>query len=247
MGNETPVRQGVNVRRGWVIAAWVVAGTVVCGAVAFGLSWWLIAPHLEGADEYPGGVVLRDNAGRVLRVSLGPDDEDCRPYYVASKEDWIVKALVAAEDRRFFEHAGVNLPSVMRATFQNISSLRRVSGASTITMQATRLILPHPRTLAWKYVEAFRAMQTERARDKLWIISQYLNRAPFGSNLVGVEAAAQGWFGKRTKDLGMTSASARRRCLRGWCSVPRGSVPTATSTAPSNAAPTCSGACARLE
>ena len=172
-----------------------------------GLSWWLIDPHLEGADEYPGGVVLRDNAGTVLRVSLGPDDEDCRPYYVASREDWVVKALVAAEDRRFFEHSGVNLPSVVRAAFQNVTSLRRVSGASTITMQATRLIHPHPRTLAWKYVEAFRAMQTERAHDKLWIISQYLNRAPFGSNLVGVEAAAQGWFGKRAKDLGIGEAA----------------------------------------
>ena len=112
-------------RRRWVIAAWVVVGAVVCGAVAFGLSWWLIDPHLEGADEYPGGVVLRDSAGTVLRVSLGPDDEDCRPYYVGSADDWIVKALVAAEDRRFFEHSGVNLPSVVRATFQNISSLRR--------------------------------------------------------------------------------------------------------------------------
>ena len=194
-------------RRGWVIAARVAAGAVVCGAVAFGLSWWLIDPHLEGADEYPGGVVLRDNAGKVLRVSLGPDDADCRPYYVASREDWIVKALVAAEDRRFFEHSGVNLPSVVRATIQNITALRRVSGASTITMQATRLICPHPRTLAWKYVEAFRAMQTERLHDKLWIVSQYLNRAPFGSNLVGVEAAAQGWFGKHAKDLGIGEAA----------------------------------------
>ena len=197
----------MNVRRAWVITGSVVAGAVVFGATAFGLSWWLIDPHLENAETYSGGVVLRDNAGTVLRVSLGADDEDCRPYYVASKDDWIVKALVAAEDRRFFEHSGVNLPSVVRATFQNVTSLRRVSGASTITMQATRLIHPHPRTLAWKYVEAFRAMQTERAHDKLWIISQYLNRAPFGSNLVGVEAAAQGWFGKRAKDLGIGEAA----------------------------------------
>jgi len=195
------------VRRAWVISAWVVAVAVVLGAVAFSVSWWLIDPHLEGAEAYAGGVVLRDNAGTVLRVSLGPDDEDCRPSYVASADDWIVKALVAAEDRRFFEHSGVNLPSVIRATFQNITSLRRVSGASTITMQATRLISPHPRTLAWKYVEAFRAMQTERLHDKLWIISQYLNRAPFGSNLVGVEAAAQGWFGKHAKDLGIGEAA----------------------------------------
>ena len=194
-------------RRRWVIAAKVAVGAVVCGAAAFGVSWWLIDPHLEGADAYPGGVVLRDNAGTVLRVSLGPGDVDCRPYYAASEGDWIVKALVASEDRRFFSHSGVNLPSVLRAAFQNVTSLRRVSGASTITMQATRLIHPHPRTLAWKYVEAFRAMQTERVHDKLWIISQYLNRAPFGSNLVGVEAAAQGWFGKRACDLGIGEAA----------------------------------------
>ena len=183
------------------------AVTAVLGAAAFGLSWWLIDPHLEDADAYPGGAVLRDNAGNVLRVSLGPGDVDCRPYYAASRDDWVVKALVASEDRRFFSHSGVNVPSVVRAVFQNITSLRRVSGASTITMQATRLFHPHPRTLAWKYVEAFRAMQTERAHDKLWIISQYLNRAPFGSNLVGVEAAAQGWFGKRAQDLGIGEAA----------------------------------------
>ena len=175
--------------------------------MVFILSWLLIDPHLEMAESYPGGLVLRDGAGNVLRVSLGKDDTDCRPYYRASPDDWIVKALIASEDRRFYSHSGVNVPSVLRACFQNVTSLRRVSGASTITMQATRLILPHPRNLAWKYVEAFRAMQTERVRDKMWIISQYLNRAPFGSNLVGVEAAANGWFGKRAKDLGIGEAA----------------------------------------
>ena len=194
-------------RRRWVIAAKAAAGVAVFGAAVFGVSWWLIDPYLEDAATYPGGVVLRDNAGNVLRVSLGPGDVDCRPYYVASEGDWIVKALVASEDRRFFSHSGVNVPSVVRAVFQNVTSLRRVSGASTITMQATRLVHPHPRTLAWKYVEAFRAMQMECVHDKLWIISQYLNRAPFGSNLVGVEAAAQGWFGKRAKDLGIGEAA----------------------------------------
>ena len=178
-----------------------------CGIVVFAASWLLIDPHLEMADDYPGGLVLRDDVGTVLRVSLGAADTDCRPYYRASPDDWIVKALVASEDRRFYDHWGVNVPSVLRACVQNVTSLRRVSGASTITMQATRLILPHPRTLAWKYVEAFRAMQTERARDKMWIVSQYLNRAPFGSNLVGVEAAANGWFGKRAKDLGIGEAA----------------------------------------
>ena len=177
------------------------------GILVFALSWLLIDPHLERSDAYPGGLVLRDSAGQVLRVSLGAGDVDCRPYYQASREDWIVKALVASEDRRFFDHHGVNLPSVLRACFQNVTSLRRISGASTLTMQATRLILPHPRTLLWKYVEAFRALKMECRRDKLWIITQYLNRAPFGSNLVGVEAAANGWFGKSAKELGIGEAA----------------------------------------
>ena len=185
------------------VLLWGIGGA----GAAFALSWLLIDPCLERAGTYPGGTVLRDAAGTVLRVSLGPGDVDCRPYYVASTNDWIVKALVASEDRRFFSHWGVDVPSVLRACVQNVTALRRISGASTITMQATRLIAPHPRSLAWKYVEAFRAMKTELRHDKLWIVSQYLNRAPFGSNLVGVEAAANGWFGKRAKDLGIGEAA----------------------------------------
>lgn len=188
----------------------LISAAVVClvaGAAVFAVSWLLVDPHLELAETYPGGTVLRDNAGTVLRVSLGPGDVDCRPYYLASENDWIVKALVASEDRRFFSHHGINIPSILRATFQNVTSLRRISGASTITMQATRLISPFPRNLPWKYVQAFRAMQTEMRRGKLWIVSQYLNRAPFGSNLIGVEAAAQGWFGKQARELGIGEAA----------------------------------------
>ena len=188
-------------------AAWFCSGAALVGAAAFLVAWLLIDPRLDLADAYPGGTVLRDSAGNVLRVSLGPGDVDCRPYYTASTNDWIVKALVASEDRRFYRHRGVDVPSVVRACVQNITSLRRVSGASTITMQASRLISPHPRTLPWKFVEAVRALKIERVRDKTWIVSQYLNRAPFGSNLVGVEAAANGWFGKRAADLGIGEAA----------------------------------------
>ena len=188
-------------------ASLLVACAFALLAVIVLLSWALIDPKLEKAGHYPGGIVLRDREGRVLRVSLGADDVDCRPYYAASTNDWVVKALIASEDRRFLDHWGVDLPSVARACFQNVTSLRRISGASTITMQASRLISPHPRTLAWKYVEAFRALKIERIHDKLWIVSQYLNRAPFGSNLVGVEAAANGWFGKLARDLGIGEAA----------------------------------------
>ena len=103
----------------------ILGVTAAAGGVAFALSWLLIDPHLENADAYPGGLVLRDGAGRVLRVSLGADDTDCRPYYLAEPDDWIVKALVASEDRRFYSHWGVNVPSVLRACFQIITSCFR--------------------------------------------------------------------------------------------------------------------------
>ncbi len=176
-------------------------------AAFLGASWCAIDWTGAGSDEYPGGVVLRDDAGNVLRVSLGEGDVDCRPYYSADADDWIVKALVASEDGTFWEHRGVRPLSVLRAAFQNVTCRRRVSGASTITMQAVRLIAPHPKTFWWKWKEAVMALKMERRRSKEWIVSQYLNRAPFGSNLVGIEAAAQGWLGKGAKDLGIGEAA----------------------------------------
>ncbi len=161
----------------------------------------------EESARFPGGKVLRDSSGRILRVTLDEQGRDCRPTYAADPEDWIVKALVAAEDGEFWRHRGVRPGSVLRAAWQNLRGGRRVSGASTITMQAVRLIRPHPKTFLWKAREAVMAVKMERERDKLWIVSQYLNRAPFGANLVGIEAAAEGWFGHPAKSLGLGEAA----------------------------------------
>ena len=176
-------------------------------AVALAAAWLCIGWTDEGSNDYAGGVVLCDAGGEVLRVSLGEGDVDCRPYYAADPDDWVVKALVASEDGTFWKHCGVRPLSVLRATFQNLFYRRRISGASTITMQAVRLIRPHPKTLWWKFKEAVMALKMERAKDKRWILSQYLNRAPFGSNFIGVEAAANGWFGKGAKQLGLGEAA----------------------------------------
>ena len=150
---------------------------------------------------------MRDDAGNVLRVSLGPGDTDCRQYYRAAADDWIVKAVIASEDGSFWTHHGVRPLSIIRAACQNVFYCRRISGASTITMQAVRLIRPHSKTLWEKWKEAVRAVKMERMKSKEWILSQYLNRAPYGSNLVGIEAAAQGWFGKGAKELGLGEAA----------------------------------------
>ena len=192
----------------WIRRIGRIAAAGTLSAIVFvALSWTFIDWTDERADKYAGGVILRDDAGNVLRVSLGEGDTDCRPFYVASRDDWIVKALVASEDGSFWSHHGVRPLSILRAACQNVFYGRRISGASTITMQAVRLIRPHPKTLWWKWKEAMMALKMERTKSKEWILSQYLNRAPYGSNLVGIEAAAQGWFGKGAKSLGLGEAA----------------------------------------
>ena len=111
-----------------------VAAVVSAVAAAFvALSFLLVAwPERESA-EYAGGVILRDAAGEVIRVSLGEGDVDCRPFYEADESDWIVKAIIASEDGEFWSHCGVRPLSVLRATFQNVFYRRRISGASTIS------------------------------------------------------------------------------------------------------------------
>ena len=179
----------------------------IAAAVAFVVLWVCNPPPLEEARAFPEGFVMRDAAGEIIRVGLGPGDVDCRPTYVANRDDWIAKAIVAAEDSRFFSHNGVRVDSLLRSIRQNVTAFRRVSGASTITMQTVRLIKPHKRSFLNKVFEAFKALRLERAMTKEEILSQYLNRAPFGSNLIGIESAAQVWFGHTASQLTLAEAS----------------------------------------
>lgn len=190
--------------RGWGKYWWVVV--LLLGLGWWG--WWMTTPPLVEAEVYPAGVILRDRQGHVLRVGLGADDQDCRPFYQAHTNDWIVHAVIAAEDQRFWQHAGVDWWALGRAGVQNLRSRRRVSGASTLTMQVLRLIKPgYKRTYARKAIEVGQALRLERRLTKSEILAQYLNRAPFGSNLVGIEAAAQGWFGKTPRELHLGEAA----------------------------------------
>ncbi len=169
--------------------------------------WFGCPPPLEEAKSYPSGMILRDCKGTVLRVGLGKNDMDCRPYYRSSPEDWIVKATIAAEDRRFYSHAGVDFTALFRAAFQDLTSGKILSGASTISMQCVRLIHPRKRTWWSKLVETIQALRLERAMSKREILDQYFNRAPFGSNLIGIESAAWGWFGKDPRSLHLGEAA----------------------------------------
>lgn len=184
-------------RKGLLCALWCAAA--VCAAIVF---WRPFA--LEPA---PAGTVLLDRDGLPLRIRLTAEDRDLRPVCIASVSPWVAQALVAAEDQRFFRHPGIDPLAIARALRQNLVYRRRVSGASTLTTQVVRLAEPRPRTLRTKLIEAVKAIDLEQRQDKQAILGQYLNRAPFGGTLHGIEAAARSYFDKSAADLTLAEAA----------------------------------------
>ncbi|MGE4221538.1 MAG: penicillin-binding protein 1C, partial [Alphaproteobacteria bacterium] len=146
-------------------------------------------------------VEVQDRSGRLLRAYLSGDHawrlatgpEDVDPRYL--------RLLLAYEDKRFDLHPGVDPLAIARAVGQWLTAGRPVSGGSTITMQAVRLLEPRPRTLRSKLIEVVRAAQLEWRYSKRDILGIYLTLAPFGGNLEGVRAAALSYFGKEPAHL----------------------------------------------
>ncbi len=150
---------------------------------------------------------LLDRRGVVVARRVGEDDHWCFPRELGDFSPWLVKATVAVEDSRFWTHHGVDPLAVARAARDNLTTGRRVSGASTLTMQLCRLLNEKPRTWPNKLTEAFQALQMEHGWSKETILTAYLNRAPYGGNLRGAEAAAWRYFGIPAKDLSVAQAA----------------------------------------
>ncbi|MFH1624035.1 MAG: PBP1A family penicillin-binding protein [Pseudomonadota bacterium] len=116
----------------------------------------------------------------------------------------LIEAFVAAEDSRFYEHRGINLPSVIRAFFKNIEAGRVVQGGSTITQQVTKYFLLSPeRRFSRKIREAILAYRIENQLSKENILFLYLNQIYLGHGAYGVESAAQTYFDKHVEDLNL--------------------------------------------
>lgn len=139
--------------------------------------------------------------GSIARI-FRTDDDKLRVNINGEEIPLIVKeAFIAAEDRYFYFHFGINPVSVLKAGFSNLKNRRIVSGASTITMQTARMSEPKPRTFLNKIKECFRAIQIELRYSKDEILAMYLNLLPFGSNLEGIETASLLYFSKTTENL----------------------------------------------
>jgi penicillin-binding protein 1C len=159
------------------------------------LSQWAVSP------------MVQDTTGRHMLGIISEQETWHLPISIAEISPWLLQATIATEDKRFYRHRGVDPLAVFRATLQNLQAGRILSGASTLDMQVCRMMDGRDRTLAAKLIESFRALQLNRIKSKSEILAHYLNIAPYGGNLRGVEAAARRYFTKRAKDLSLPEAA----------------------------------------
>lgn len=174
-------------------AVLLLGGAVLAGAAL--LLDRLFPPNL--ARLAVAGTEVTDREGRTLSVLPAPGGVWRLATRAADVPPHLVEMLVAAEDRRFRRHPGVDPAALLRAAWQWARAGGRVvSGGSTLTMQAARLLEPRPRTLRSKAIEIARALQLEARFGKDEILGIWLTLAPMGGNIEGVRAGALAWFGR---------------------------------------------------
>jgi penicillin-binding protein 1C len=152
-------------------------------------------------------LTLLDCRGRKIAELASPEARTQFPVALEQMGPWLPRVIVALEDRRFYQHRGVDWRATVAACARNLRSLKIVSGASTITQQLVKLANSHDRR-SWsdKVHEAIVARKLERRWSKQRILSEYLNRSSYGNRRLGPEAAARAYFGKPARDLTLSEA-----------------------------------------
>lgn len=167
-----------------------------------------LPPPLPPEDR---GAVVVARDGTPLRTYPSPDGVWRQPVTPDDVSPLYLQALLGYEDRWFHWHPGVNPLALARAGWQWMRSGRIVSGGSTLTMQVARIIDPPPprevRTLKAKFRQVLRAMQLELRLSKREILTLYLNHAPMGGIVEGVEMASRSYLGKSSKTLSAAEAA----------------------------------------
>ena len=189
----------------------LVLGIVVGGATAYYYS--ILPPSTELFDgRATGSVILRDVNGEIFAWRGEQYGGDIRADRVSPH---LVNAVLAAEDKRFYMHPGIDPQGIARAAMVNLSAGRIVQGGSTITQQVAKLLfLDADRSLDRKLKEVPIALALELKYTKEEILSVYLNRVYLGAGTYGFEAAAQRYFGKSARVLSPAEAAMLAGLLR---------------------------------
>lgn len=154
----------------------------------------------------PYSTVVTDRNNELLGARIAPDGQWRFPPRTTTPAK-IQACFIEFEDNHFFHHWGVNPVSIGRAAYQNLKAGRVISGGSTITMQTIRLARNNPRTFSEKFIEMIWATRLEFRYSKEKILSLYVSHAPFGGNVVGLDAAAWRYFGHSADDLSWAEAA----------------------------------------
>jgi penicillin-binding protein 1A len=164
-------------------------------------------PQIKGLESFePAAITRIYSADKELLAELFTERRV--PVRLSDIPGPLKQAIVATEDRKFYQHAGVDLKGVLRAILTDIRAGEFVQGASTITQQLARtLFLTPQKSVIRKLKEAFLAFQIERRYTKNEILELYLNQVYFGSGAYGVEAAARTFFGKSVRELDLAECA----------------------------------------
>jgi len=165
--------------------------------ISFLLFWFCLPKPLFNS---PTSYVIDDADGQLLGAAIATDGQWRFPPNAEVPEKF-KQCIITFEDKRFMHHPGVDLLALGRAIKQDFHSRKVESGGSTITMQVIRLATKDKRTLVNKAKEIFMAMRLECRYKKSEILSLYASNAPFGSNVVGLDAASWRYFGRSPDKL----------------------------------------------
>jgi penicillin-binding protein 1A len=196
---------------GVLFAALAVAGGVTGG---WALDVYNSAPPLASLKPVQKGRSSAIYAADGTLIGFIRSSNIRQPIPTRALPQDLKDATVAIEDKGFFDHGAIDPEAIVRAAWKNLlAGGKPVQGASTITQQLVRnLYIRHPEeTIERKIREARLAQEEEEAHSKTWILTAYLNTAPYGTvegqTAVGAEAAAQTYFGKPAKELNLTEAA----------------------------------------
>ncbi len=187
------------IRRRW-------AALLLAGLLALIVLDRLFPPPVPGRNA-PHALLIVARDGTPLRAFPDRDQVWRHPVALVDVSPRYIEALIRYEDRAFRWHPGVNPVALLRAGWQWLRHGRVVSGGSTLTMQVARILEPSPRTLAGKARQIARALQLEWRYSKDEILTLYLNYAPMGGVLEGVEAASRAYLGKPARRLSEADAA----------------------------------------
>ena len=193
-----------------VVLMIVFAALTVGGVAGAGVAAYSVVDGLDLKDmkpDYPGvnSKIYADNGQLLYKI---PSPQNRSPVTSSHISPWLKKATVDIEDRRFYQHGGVDVDGIFRAAVDDFNAGHVVQGASTIEQQVVRnLYLDNDPTATRKLKEAWLAMQMADDWSKDKILTTYLNIVPYGGVTYGCEAAAEVYFSEHCADLGITQSA----------------------------------------